>query len=99
MSYADLKGKTFIVTGASSGMGKATALLLAEQGANVGLFDLQAPNAVAEDIKSSGGSCIALACNVQVPAEVDTATKAVVDEFGKLHGIWIQNSIPTEQEI
>jgi len=86
MSYKDLKGKTFIVTGASSGMGKATALLLAEQGANVGLFDLRAPDAVAEEIQKAGGSSLALACNVQNAKDVDEATKAVVDTFGDLHG-------------
>jgi NAD(P)-dependent dehydrogenase (short-subunit alcohol dehydrogenase family) len=38
MSYNDLRGKTFIVTGANSGQGRATALLLAEQGANLGML-------------------------------------------------------------
>jgi FlaA1/EpsC-like NDP-sugar epimerase len=87
MSYKDLRGKTFIVTGASSGMGKVTALMLAQQGANVGLFDLRAPDAVAEEIRLAGsGECIALACNVQNSKEVDEATKAVVERFGDLHG-------------
>lgn len=86
MSYKDLRGKTFIVTGASSGMGKATALLLAQQGANVGLFDLRAPDALAEEITQAGGSCMALACNVQQADAVDDAVKAVVSKFGDLHG-------------
>lgn len=36
MSYSDLKGKAFVLTGAASGQGRATALLLARQGANLG---------------------------------------------------------------
>ncbi|OCK77037.1 3-oxoacyl-reductase [Lepidopterella palustris CBS 459.81] len=86
MSYKELAGKTFIVTGASSGMGRATAIILAEQGANVGLFDLRAPDAVAKEIEEKGGKCLALACNVQSAEQVDNATKEVVDKFGALHG-------------
>jgi 3-oxoacyl-[acyl-carrier protein] reductase len=86
MSYQSLSGKTFIVTGASSGMGRATAILLGQQGANVGLFDLHAPDAVASEIEKAGGKCLALACNVQSREVVDSAVKAVVDKFGGLHG-------------
>jgi len=86
MSYRDLRGKTFIVTGASSGMGKQTSLLLATQGANVGLFDLHAPAALAEEIEKAGGSCIALACNVQNAKDVDDSVAAVTARFGGLHG-------------
>jgi 3-oxoacyl-[acyl-carrier protein] reductase len=86
MSYSDLKGKTFIVTGAASGMGKAISLLLAKQGSNVGLLDLRAPDALAEEIRSSGGSSLAVACNVQISKDVDAAIKTVVEYFGDLHG-------------
>lgn len=86
MSYKDLAGKTFVVTGAESGIGKHTALLLAQQGANVGLLDLKAPETVAEDIRQKGGKCIAIACNVQLTSEVDQAVKAVADKFGGLDG-------------
>ncbi|TVY52473.1 3-oxoacyl-[acyl-carrier-protein] reductase FabG, partial [Lachnellula cervina] len=50
-SYKDLNGKTFVVTGASSGMGRQVSHLLASQGANVSLFDLHAPDAVASPSK------------------------------------------------
>lgn len=36
MSYSDLKGKAYLLTGAASGQGRETALALARQGANVG---------------------------------------------------------------
>jgi NAD(P)-dependent dehydrogenase (short-subunit alcohol dehydrogenase family) len=86
MSYKDLVGKTFVVTGAGSGIGRATALLLANQGANIGLLDLTTPEKVAEEVTKKGCSCIAIACNVQLAAEVDHAIKLVVDEFGVLDG-------------
>ncbi|KAF2807449.1 3-oxoacyl-reductase [Mytilinidion resinicola] len=86
MSYKSLAGKTFIVTGASSGMCRSTAILLGQQGANVGLFDLRSPDEVAAEIEKAGGSCLALACNVQSREAVDSATEAVVNKFGSLHG-------------
>lgn len=86
MSYKDLAGKTFIVTGAASGMGKATSKLLAKQGANVGLFDLRAPEETAKEIELTGGRAFALECNVQFKEQVDAAVKKVVDHFGALHG-------------
>ncbi|KIW84466.1 hypothetical protein Z517_03716 [Fonsecaea pedrosoi CBS 271.37] len=86
MSYSDLKGKTFIVTGAASGMGRTTCLALAKQGANVGLLDLRKPDNVLSEIEKLGGEAISLACNVQDRYAVDEAVKAVVDRFGGLHG-------------
>ncbi|KAE8331453.1 dehydrogenase [Aspergillus sergii] len=86
MSYPDLEGRTFIVTGASSGMGRSTALLLAQQGANVGLLDLYQPNEIADQITELGGKCLPLQCNVQDPAQVDVAVESVVRQYGALHG-------------
>ena len=86
MSYADLKGKTYIVTGAASGMGRETALLLAKQGSNVGLLDLRKPDAVAEEVENLGVSVLAVACNVQDRRDVDQAVKAVSDKFGGIDG-------------
>lgn len=86
MAYSDLEGKTFIVTGAASGMGRATALLLAEQGANVGLFDLRSPDAVAEEITKAGGTATPYACNVQDATAVEAATAEVVKQYGALDG-------------
>jgi len=88
MSYKDLRGKTFIVTGASSGMGKQVSLLLASQGANIGLLDLHAPDALANEIEKAGGGggCLAVACNVQNARAVDEAVTTVTTRFGGLHG-------------
>lgn len=86
MSYSDLKGKTFIVTGAASGMGRTLSLMLAQQGANVGLLDLRQPHEVLAEITGSGGQGLALACNVQDRKAVDDAVRAVAQKFGGLHG-------------
>jgi NAD(P)-dependent dehydrogenase (short-subunit alcohol dehydrogenase family) len=61
-----LQGKTAIVTGAGSGIGRAVALLLAQQGAEVHLLDINADalqNAVTE-IKNSGGQARSMSCDV-----------------------------------
>ena len=77
------------MTGAGSGMGRSISLLLARQGANVGLLDLRAPDAVAREIEDAGeGNCLASACNVQSAEQVSTATKAISKHFGGLHGKW-----------
>jgi len=86
MSYSDLKGKTFIVTGAASGMGRTTSLALAKQGANVGLLDLRKPDHVLEEIVKLGGKALSFACDVTNRQQVDDAVKTVADEFGGLDG-------------
>lgn len=86
MSYDFLKGKTYIVTGAASGMGRAISLELAQQGANVGLVDLNKPDHVLEEIEKLGGHAISLSANVQKASAVMDAFKAVVDKFGQLDG-------------
>ena len=55
-----VKGRSILVTGAGSGMGRVIALSLAEEGADVTLFDLNldAANAVKEEINPSGGSAV-----------------------------------------
>jgi 3-oxoacyl-[acyl-carrier protein] reductase len=87
MSYSDLKGKTFIITGAASGQGRTTALFLARQGANVGLLDLRKPDDVLEEItRIGGGKGLAFAVDVSQYEPLEAAIKAVSDEFGGIHG-------------
>jgi NAD(P)-dependent dehydrogenase (short-subunit alcohol dehydrogenase family) len=82
--------KVAVVTGAGSGIGRAAALLLAAEGAAVGVLDLRA-EAAAETVASiidSGGRAIALAANVADAAEVEAAIAKVVAEFGGLHALY-----------
>ncbi|KAK6365673.1 putative secondary metabolism biosynthetic enzyme [Exophiala oligosperma] len=87
MSYDDLRGKTFIITGANSGQGRATALMLAEQGANLGLLDIVKPDdVVAEASKLKGGETLAFQVDVTNYSQVEEAVKTTSDCFGGIDG-------------
>ncbi|TXT36475.1 MAG: hypothetical protein FD135_4273 [Comamonadaceae bacterium] len=85
---SDLAGKTVLVTGASSGIGAATALALGRAGANVVLAarraDACAP--LAQEIVASGGKALVLKMDVSVEADVQQAVAATVAHFGRIDG-------------
>lgn len=86
MSYADLAGKTYVVTGAASGMGRTTSLLLAKQGANLALIDLYRPESVLEEVQKLGGKALTFSCDVQDGAALKVIMKEIVQHFGGIDG-------------
>ncbi|KAH8892287.1 dehydrogenase [Thozetella sp. PMI_491] len=86
MSYNDLKGKTYIITGAASGQGRATSLMLARQGANLGLLDLNKPDDVADECKRLGVEALPFAVDVAVYDQVHAAVKETAERFGGIDG-------------
>jgi 3-oxoacyl-[acyl-carrier protein] reductase len=83
----DLTGKAAIVTGSSMGIGSATALYLAQCGADVAVnyrkHDAEA-NALADEIKKLGRKSLAIKCDVANHDDVAKMVETVVAEFGKL---------------
>jgi len=81
-----LQGKTAIITGASRGIGEATARLFAEQGANVVLTarSSDAITTIVEEIRAAGGKAIAVACDVSDYTQVAEVVTAATAEFGRL---------------
>jgi len=80
-------GKTVLITGAASGMGRATAHLFAAEGANVVVTDLHAAGtqAVADEIIAAGHSdVLAMALDVADPVAIQEAVSGTVDRFGGL---------------
>jgi NAD(P)-dependent dehydrogenase (short-subunit alcohol dehydrogenase family) len=82
----NLSGKVAAVTGAGSGIGKAIAIRLAEQGAQVCLLDLNANSIVevAKKISNSGSLAKALPCNVSIQSEVIQAHNYIASQLGHI---------------
>ena len=80
----DLSGKTAIVTGGGSGLGRQMAVGLAECGANVVLCarTVERCEEVAEELRVLGVQALAFACNVREQAQVQAVVDGAVGEFG-----------------
>ena len=77
-------GKTIIITGAASGIGKATALIFAREGANVVCADINGDGARATASQISGrvGKALALAVDVTSRAQVNEMVRSAIEAFG-----------------
>uniref|UniRef100_A0AAU3GRD1 SDR family oxidoreductase n=1 Tax=Streptomyces sp. NBC_01401 TaxID=2903854 RepID=A0AAU3GRD1_9ACTN len=82
----DFTGQVAFVTGASSGMGLATALAFAEAGAAVGLADINedAVTAATKQLTDAGHKALALVCDVTDEDQVAAAVDRTVETFGRL---------------
>ena len=81
-----LEGKTAIVTGGAQGIGKAIALRLAKDGANIGILDIQKDKAeqTAEEIDKSGVKAIAIQCDMTNYDKVKEAVAKVYQQCGTI---------------
>jgi NAD(P)-dependent dehydrogenase (short-subunit alcohol dehydrogenase family) len=82
----EFKDKVALVTGSGSGIGRATALRFASEGANVVVSDVNEAggNETVAQIEAAGGSAIFIKCNVSVYEEVENLIQKAVERFGKL---------------
>lgn len=83
----NLKDQVAIVTGASRGIGKATVLALANQGAKVVINyarSSEAAESIVQEIIAAGGEAIALQADVSKSEEVDNLIKQTLDSFGRI---------------
>ncbi|MBD8036261.1 SDR family oxidoreductase [Solibacillus sp. A46] len=81
-----LAGKTAVITGAASGMGKAIAQLYAKEGANVVVADInnEAIDGVVNEITSNGGKAVGVLANVVKQEDVDNMINTAITSFGSL---------------
>jgi len=90
---ARIEGRTFVVTGASSGVGRGVALKLASYGANVVLAARRTDvlNEVSGEVRAAGGQALAVTTDVSRAGEVEQLAGAAVARFGRIDA-WINDA-------
>ncbi len=83
---ASLNNRIALVTGGASGIGRATCLLLAREGAKVVVADVQQDQAsqTVRLVQAAGGEAMAVGCDVSNAAEVEALVQACVSRHGRL---------------
>jgi NAD(P)-dependent dehydrogenase (short-subunit alcohol dehydrogenase family) len=94
-----LEGKVAIITGAGSGMGRASALRFTEEGAKVTVCDLNEDGGreTVSLIESKGGEALFVKTDVSVPADCANAVAETVHTFGKLNVLYNNAALPQKE--
>lgn len=82
----DFSGKAVLVTGAGSGIGRATAMAFADHGASVAVVDMnpEQGNAVVAEIESAGAAATFVKADISSSADVQAMIASTLDAFGRL---------------
>ena len=91
-----LQDKVAMVTGAGSGIGQATAVLFAEEGAKVAVVDLRedAAKATVERIERAGGQGLAIRADVSKAADVQAAVNTTLARWSRLDVLYANAGVP-----
>jgi NADP-dependent 3-hydroxy acid dehydrogenase YdfG len=85
MGTSGIQERAVVITGASSGLGESTAMLLARHGAKVlGARRKDRIDAVVNEISASGGKAAGFAADVTKRVEVEALIKGAVEKFGRV---------------
>ena len=86
--------RTVVITGATSGVGRATAIAFARQGARIGLIARgeEGLEAAARDVEAAGGTALTLPCDVADADAVEAAAERVERELGSID-VWVNNAM------
>ena len=93
MPVFDLSGKTAVVTGGGSGIGKSIAQVFAQQGANVHILEIDQASgqSTLNEITESGGTCLVHPSDISQQAEVNSLAEKIFEQHGSLD-IWVNNA-------
>lgn len=81
-----LRGKVAVITGGTEGIGRATALKLAQEGATIAICARRTEllEKTAAEISKTGAEVLAVAADMSKPADIERFMKAVIERFGRL---------------
>ncbi|TIP30396.1 MAG: SDR family oxidoreductase [Mesorhizobium sp.] len=90
MAQTRFMGKTVLVTGAGTGMGRAAALRLADEGAQIALVGRRYDpiSQLQADIEAAGGSAVAIACDIADNDAVAATVGKTIERFGRLDAVF-----------
>jgi len=93
ITMSGIKGKVVVITGASSGIGEAAALLLAERGAKIvlGARGTDRLEALAKHITERGSEAVYMSCDVQRREDMSNLVSLAYEQYGKLD-VFINNA-------
>lgn len=96
-----LEGQVAIVSGAASGIGRGIAMRLANLGAAIAIFDIDAKGGqqTAGTIQAAGGRAFSAFCDVRSVESAERAVKEVVDAFGKIDILCNNAGIATRKDV
>ena len=86
MQIIDLSGKTYVVTGAGSGIGRETARVLSEQGAKVILLDINEPGLDETLVLLSGEGHFTVACDLTDFEIIPVIVRGIIEQCGSIDG-------------
>ncbi len=94
----DLSQRVALVTGSARGIGRTTALKLAEAGATLVVTDITEAEPVAEEIRASGKDCLAVTADVSSADDIRQMVATVLDTYGKVD-ILVNNAGVTRDQL
>lgn len=99
-----LAGKTVVVTGGSSNIGRGIVLAFAKEGSDVAIVDIDEAKGqkVAELAKKQGGRAVMIKTDITKPEQCNAAVKKILDEFGRLDVLvncagWVNDQLFVEK--
>lgn len=100
MSSLKLAGKVAVITGAGSGMGRASAVLFAKEGAKVVVADIvkEGGENTVKEIVGAGGSAVFTQADVSKAADVERMVQTAIDNYGRIDILYNNAGIPHDMK-